>query len=100
MYPCNKQNDVYNCGVYVLFYVEQCLKNGAVEIDKCFNCLYYRYNLKKLIFITCEDATNTCVKCSFEVVYAQDDVEVENGVKCDNCDRWVHLKCTLNSNKN
>jgi methionyl-tRNA synthetase len=71
------------CGVYVLFYVDQCLKNGAVEIGKCFN----RYNLKKIILETCEDATNTCVKCSFEVEY---------GVQCDNCDRWVHLNCTLN----
>jgi hypothetical protein len=37
--------------------------------------------LKKLILGTCKDATNTCVKCSFEVEYAQDDVEVENGVQ-------------------
>jgi Ulp1 family protease len=56
MYSCNKQKDNYNCGIFVIFYVEQFLKTGAVNIDSSFDCLKYRHTLKQSILETCGNA--------------------------------------------
>lgn len=78
------QSDGWNCGVYVLKYVENQLTGSPFNAE--FDPNAYRTELFQKLANACEDLSEVCVVCF------RNDVGGD-WVRCESCLRWTHFEC-------
>lgn len=90
--PHIKQQDSYNCGVYVIyFFYKMIIKEpltDPIDIDK------YRFFLKKMLLNNSSNMTKKCLFCGRTIKESDTDI-----FKCRLCKRYIHNNCLLNVNE-
>lgn len=77
------QNDAYNCGIYVIYYINCIIRNEL--FDKNFKLNDYRTTIAEILL--------TSSKCMKEVCQYCFNVKNVSLVMCNTCRRWVHQLC-------
>lgn len=81
-----KQRDGYNCGVYVVYFIMQIMKNDSLLKPESMD--EFRKKLVDMILELADDnQTKYCLVCGYEVV------EIPNENKCETCNRVFHTSC-------
>lgn len=84
-YP--KQEDDFNCGVFVLFFIEEILKGNLYKIGK-FNPMKMRERLKKPILMESLDVSDQCLCCGCG------EIDRSPGwIECEMCEKHSHYTC-------
>lgn len=90
--PHIKQEDSYNCGVYVIYFFYKLMikepLTDPIDIDK------YRFFLKKMLLNNSSNMTKKCLFCGRTVKENETDI-----FKCRLCKRYIHNNCLLNVNE-
>jgi hypothetical protein len=81
------QEDNFSCGVFVINYVFQFVKDLSVKKVENFNCLTFKQNLKTFILKNSDDMTSLCLKCADLTTLS------EGAHFCGNCKRLIHKNC-------
>lgn len=79
-----KQTDSFNCGIYVLYFVEVFM-NGVQLSYKELDPKLYRLKMKTYVLQSSDDMKHICRKC-----FKHDDGQC---VQCCSCYTWYHIKC-------
>jgi hypothetical protein len=87
IYP--SQPDAFNCGLYVIFYIESEIKNINVEMN--FDATKYRQYVMSIILENSSDMTNICLMCGTPP--EQITGYSSWAVNCKHCLRKIHPKC-------
>ncbi|KAB0790551.1 hypothetical protein PPYR_15047, partial [Photinus pyralis] len=115
----NKQRDGYNCGIFVMHFIENIvLNNGSFVLDKNFDPTNYRIYLQEFLLKSSLPMEEYCIHCSraepaqpsvwdkCKVCLKSTNVEICCGIakeacnvdwlQCEICKRWCHHVCTAN----
>lgn len=82
------QTDVYNCGVFVLYYIQTVIK--GVKFDNNFNPMKFRKKMKTCLVKNSKDMTNMCLYCG---VFKDININNTEWIACKTCRRRVEKKC-------
>jgi hypothetical protein len=93
-YP--EQRDVYNCGVFILYYAERMMDNytTTVRFDQNFDPMLYRKYLKNILLEKSDFMRDNCLYCGLNDKRHGRSIQVD-WVQCDTCCRWIVKKCVL-----
>ena len=88
-----KQNDAFNCGVYIIYYAFKFMDNSKFSLE--FDPNTYREYLKTYLLENSEDMTNICLYCNWhsDRHSCQLDDEYVEWVSCSRCCRWIAINC-------
>lgn len=78
-----KQKDSYNCGIFIMYYMDVLAKNEKASLF--FDPDKYRLEIAHFLMVQKESMKNVCLYC-----YKR---EIKDKVTCNKCDRWAHNKC-------
>ncbi|XP_057335038.1 uncharacterized protein LOC130673843 [Microplitis mediator] len=81
------QTDDYNCGVYVMHYIECLYKN--IPLGKKLDTQDKRLQIMAELLKKSENLRDKCVYCARELLYEK------NENTCENCKRSIHLGCLI-----
>ena len=94
--PCTRrrpiQRDGYNCGVFVMSFMETIARNEDFCID--FEPHRYRKYLQTLLIKESESMKETCIKCSGKII------QTYNIEQCKICQRIAHKTCIRVTDRN
>lgn len=91
-YP--RQKDGYNCGIFILHYMTEILRNGALEIRLAFDPAVARQEWRLKCLTSSMDTTNLCLKCG-----QGESNRRRTWVICDVCEKVIHISCLAYLNK-
>lgn len=83
------QNDTYNCGIFVIFYMDCPAKEKPLK-DPDFNSDAYRSVISKHLISASKCINNICLYCE-----RGNTNEEESITPCKICTRWAHKSCVL-----
>lgn len=83
------QVDSYNCGVFVISYLEKFITNKKYDKGFSFNAEIYRNKLTEDILQKSDNLNNLCLKCCKKGV----NNNFKKYVYCCKCKRWYHEHC-------
>lgn len=81
--PHVKQSDNYNCGIFVLYFIECFLKGKPLNVE--FYTASYRDEIKEFLLETSRDMRNYCLQCG----RLANDGDVS---QCKRCGRKIHSR--------
>ncbi|KAF0687992.1 ULP PROTEASE domain-containing protein, partial [Aphis craccivora] len=90
----SKQNDAFNCGVYIIYYAFKFMNNSKFSLE--FDPNTYREYLKTYLLENSEDMTNICLSyCNWhsDRHHCPLDDEYVEWVSCSRCCRWIAINC-------
>lgn len=85
--PHALQDDLYNCGIYILQFAECVVNKQSAESIQ--NPNEFRKYLTRYLLEQSSDVTQLCLYCGRRELNT-----TARWVQCDMCDRWVHQSCT------
>lgn len=86
--PHALQDDLYNCGIYILQFAECVVNKQSVESIQ--NPNEFRKYLTRYLLEQSSDVTQLCLYCGRRELNT-----TARWIQCDMCDRWVvHQSCT------
>ena len=86
-----KQNDTYNCGLFIIYFFQQFIKNESLTVHKCMND--FRNTVRTLLLTMSDDMRGRCLSCGIDVT---DDMAVD---RCQICQRYCHNICAKMENQ-
>jgi len=81
------QQDTYNCGVYVLYYIYNIINKRAFFIN--FQPSEFRLTMQNYLLQNSKNMTNMCMYCG---VFENEHIKTK-WVDCTYCCRWVGIQC-------
>lgn len=82
-----RQRDGYNCGIYVIHFIECVFKNK--HFSENFSPDEKRYEMKKFLLQKSEDMRHRCLKCGKLLK------SFHGSVQCNVCKRYIEQKCVF-----
>lgn len=88
LYESDKQNDGYNCGVFVMLYNEAILKDpDNIKLTDLKNPDDFQHDIKEIILNNSDSVLGICLYCNRRV-------DVSITPKCTVCDRSICQTCS------
>jgi len=94
-----KQNDEFNCGVYIIYYAFKFIYNSKFSLE--FDPNTYREYLKTYLLKNYEDMTNICLYRNWnsDKHRCQPDDKCGEWVSCSRCCLWIAINCIPKEDK-